>query len=58
MIGNHLPATAIKDEEPVTPIKDKEPIIISEDEKHQKRTLELLSYPNVKNAVRNCMQEL
>ena len=42
MIGNHLPATVIKDKEPVTPIKDKEPIIISEDEKTPEKNVKVI----------------
>ena len=42
MIGNHIPATAIKDKEPVTPIKDKEPIIISEDEKTPEKNVRVI----------------
>ena len=42
MIGNHLPATVIKDKEPVTPIKDKEPIIISEDEKTPEKNVRVI----------------
>ena len=54
MIGNRVPATAIKDEEPVTPVKDKEPIIISEDEKTPEKNVRVIELSQCENAVRNC----